>query len=168
MKAIYSRPENRNEQMASERQLEILLVEDNPLDVFLMRDAFEKNFHKTYRLLVAEDGDEAIRFLRQESGCFPSVPRPDLVLLDLNLPKVDGHSVLSAIKSDSELKRIPTVILSSSRADRDVLKAYDRHANAYLSKPANLKDYPELVKSIESFWFTFTALPSELARAACQ
>jgi two-component system, chemotaxis family, response regulator Rcp1 len=112
--------------------------------------------------------DEAIRFLKQESGCFSSVPRPDLVLLDLNLPKVDGHSVLSAINSDSELKRIPTVILSSSRADRDVLKAYDRHANAYLSKPANLKDYPELVKSIESFWFTFTALPSELARAACQ
>ncbi|HEX4770659.1 MAG TPA: response regulator [Bryobacteraceae bacterium] len=152
--------------MASERQLEILLVEDNPSDVLLLREAPEENFKKTYRLLVAEDGDEAIRFLKRESGCFASIPRPDLVLLDLTLPKVDGHSVLSAIKSDSELRTIPTVILSSSRADRDVSQAYDRHANAYLSKPASLKEYPELVKAIESFWFEVTALPPALSRNA--
>lgn len=153
--------------MAFDRQLEILLVEDNPVDVLLLRDALEKNFHKRYRLLVAEDGDEAIRFLRKEAGCFDSVPRPDLVLLDLNLPKVDGHSVLAAIKQDADLKRIPTVILSSSRANCDVLQAYDWHANAYLSKPANLKEYPELVRAIESFWFRFSELPSHLALSGC-
>jgi CheY-like chemotaxis protein len=162
----YGRPEHTILPMAFDRQLEILLVEDNPVDVILLRDALEKNFHKRYRLLVAEDGDEAIRFLRKETGCFAAVPRPDLVLLDLNLPKVDGYSVLAAIKSDSDLKRIPTVILSSSRANCDVLQAYDRHANAYLSKPANLKDYPELVKAIESFWFRFSELPSQMALGA--
>jgi two-component system, chemotaxis family, response regulator Rcp1 len=149
-----------------DQRFEILLVEDNPADVLLMRDALGRNFSKPYRLLVAADGDEAVRFLKQESGCFEFVPRPDLILLDLNLPKIDGYGVLDAIKSDPDLRLIPTIILSCSASDRDVMRAYQLHANSYLTKPVNLQDYPGFVKSIENFWFTFARLPTALSRGA--
>ena len=139
--------------------IEILLVEDNPGDVRLtqevLRDAkLHNNLH------VVEDGIKALEFLRGV-GIYTDAPRPDLVLLDLNLPKKDGRDVLAEIKADSDLKRIPVVVLTTSKAEEDIFKAYDLHANCYITKPVDLDQFITVVRSIEEFWFTIVKLPPE-------
>ncbi len=137
--------------------IQILLVEDNPGDVFLtvnsLRDSKVRN-----EIRVAEDGAKALAFLRRQ-GEFAEVPRPDLILLDLNLPQVSGHEVLAAIKADPELKRIPVVILSSSQCEEDILKSYDRYANCFITKPVDLDQFMKVVQTIEGFWLTVVKLP---------
>ena len=141
------------------RPVEILLVEDNPADVRLTREALKEGKVRN-NLYVARDGVEALEFLRQE-GQFTDAVRPDLILLDLNLPKRDGRQVLEEIKSDSSLRQIPVVILTSSQAEQDIAKAYDLHANCYVSKPVDLDQFIKVVRSIESFWFSIVKLPTE-------
>ena len=137
--------------------IEILLVEDNPGDVRLTREALKEG--KVYsNLHTVKDGVEAMEFLRRQ-GKYASVPRPDIILLDLNLPKKDGREVLQEIKNDDKLKRIPVVILTTSKAEEDVLKTYNLHANCYVTKPVGLEAFQAIVKSIESFWFTVVKLP---------
>jgi len=136
---------------------EVLLVEDNPGDVRLTREAF-REANGSIHFHVASDGVEAMAFVRRE-GAYADAPRPDLILLDLNLPKIDGRDVLAQIKSDANLKTIPTVILTTSRAEADVLKSYQLHANAYLSKPLQLDAFQSLVWSINDFWLTKARLP---------
>lgn len=138
--------------------VDILLVEDNPADVDLTREAFEQGELRS-NLHVAVDGMEALRFLRRE-GRYAAVPQPDLILLDLNLPKKNGREVLAAIKEDPELKTIPVVILTSSAAEEDVLRSYQLHANSYVQKPANFSRFMDVVKAIETFWFTVVRLPN--------
>jgi two-component system, chemotaxis family, response regulator Rcp1 len=139
------------------RPAEILLVEDNFGDVVLTRQAFEKS-KLLNNLVVAGDGEQALRMLRRQ-GEFKDQIRPDLVLLDLNLPKLDGRDVLSAIKNDADLKDIPVVVLSGSHAHAESARSYDLHANAYIVKPVNFVHLQEIVSSIESFWFCVVALP---------
>jgi CheY-like chemotaxis protein len=141
------------------RGLEVLLVEDNPGDVRLTREAFH-DANPAMRLHVASDGVEAMAFLRS-TGVHVNVPRPDLILLDLNLPRMDGREVLALIKRDVALKTIPTVILTTSDAEADVLQSYELQANAFLSKPAQLEDFEGLVKSINDFWLTKVKLPMQ-------
>jgi two-component system, chemotaxis family, response regulator Rcp1 len=137
---------------------EILLVEDNPGDVELTREALlESKLHM--RLSVVVDGVEALAFLRRE-GAYADAPRPDLILLDLNLPKKDGRAVLGEIKEDRALRNIPVVILTSSQAEQDIVRAYDLHANCYVTKPVDLDQFITIVRSIESFWLTVVKLPS--------
>jgi len=137
--------------------IEILLVEDNPGDVDLAREALENS--KIHNILhVAGNGEEAMAFLRRK-GKYAKAPRPDLVLLDLNLPRKDGREVLAEIKSDEDLKRIPVVILTSSKDEEDILKAYNLHANCYITKPMDLNQFVKMVKTIEEFWFTIVKLP---------
>jgi two-component system, chemotaxis family, response regulator Rcp1 len=137
--------------------IEILLVEDNPGDVELTREALhDSKVHM--RLSVVNDGVEALAFLKREAR-YPDAPRPDLILLDLNLPKKDGRAVLGEIKQDPSLKHIPVVILTSSQAEQDILRAYDLHANCYVTKPVDLDQFITIVKSIEQFWFTVVKLP---------
>jgi two-component system, chemotaxis family, response regulator Rcp1 len=142
---------------AGNKPIEILLVEDNPGDVRLaveaLRDAKVAN-----RLHVVEDGVEAMSFLRREAR-YADVPRPDLILLDLNLPRKDGREVLAEIKQDADLKRIPVVILTSSAAEQDVMQAYNLHANCYITKPVDLDQFLKVVKSIEDFWLMVVKLP---------
>ncbi|MDA8415499.1 MAG: response regulator [Betaproteobacteria bacterium] len=139
------------------RPAEFLLVEDNPGDVRLTREALAES--KLYNnLSVVHDGFEALRFLRQEAP-YESAPRPDVILLDLNLPKVDGREVLATIKSTPEFKRIPVVVISSSEAEVDILRSYDLHVNCYVTKPVNLDQFIKVVQSIESFWLTIVKLP---------
>jgi CheY-like chemotaxis protein len=138
--------------------VEILLVEDNPGDVRLTREALKEG--KVYsNLHWAKDGVEALEFLRHE-GRFADVPRPDIILLDLNLPKKDGREVLSEIKNDEDLKRIPVVILTTSKAEEDVLRSYQLHANCYVTKPVDLEKFIVVVQSIDRFWLTVVTLPS--------
>lgn len=139
--------------------VEILLVEDNPGDVRLTQEAMKEGKMRN-RLSVAVDGVEAMAFLRQE-GKFADAPRPDVILLDLNLPKKDGRTVLAEIKADPDLKRIPVVILTSSKADEDILNSYDSHANCYITKPSDLEQFIDVVKSVEGFWFQIVKLPKE-------
>ena len=139
--------------------IDVLLVEDNPGDVRLTREAL-KDAKVRNNLYVAETGDEAIAFLRQE-GRFARSPRPDLVLLDLNLPRKNGREVLKEIKSDADLKRIPVVVLTSSDDEKDIVKSYDLGANCYVTKPVDLDQFMNVVKSIDSFWVTIVKLPSE-------
>ncbi len=139
------------------RPIEILMVEDNPGDVRLTVEALKEgkvrnNFH------TVEDGVEALAFLRRQ-GPYADAPRPDLVLLDLNLPKKNGREVLAEIKEDPELRRIPVVILTVSQAEQDILKSYNLHANCYITKPVDLDQFLEVVKSIENFWLTVVMLP---------
>ena len=145
--------------------IEVLLVEDSPGDVRLMQEVF-RNANRLIRLRVATDGLEAMAFLRRE-GAHVDAPRPDFILLDLNLPKKDGREVLAHIKGDDSLKTIPTVILTTSHAEADILKSYQLRANCYLSKPVMLDAFENLVKSINDFWLTKVKLPqrteSELA-----
>jgi len=137
--------------------IEVLLVEDNPGDVRLTREALkEGKVHNN--LSVAPDGVEALAFLRRQ-GRYADAPRPDLILLDLNLPKKDGREVLEEIKSDPALRSIPVVILTTSEAERDIARAYDLHANCYITKPVDLDQFITVVKSIEDFWFTIVKLP---------
>jgi CheY-like chemotaxis protein len=138
--------------------INILLVEDNPGDVRLTQEALEEG-KMINKLHVVEDGVEAMAFLRQEEKYADAV-RPDLILLDLNLPKKDGREVLSEIKADERLKRIPVVILTTSRAEEDIVKTYDYHANCYITKPVDLDQFIKIVKSIEDFWLTVVRLPS--------
>jgi two-component system, chemotaxis family, response regulator Rcp1 len=138
--------------------IEILLVEDSPGDVRLTREALVEGKVRN-NLHVVEDGIEALRFLRRVDEYADAV-RPDLILLDLNLPKMDGRQVLEKIKADAELRTIPVVILTSSEAEEDICRAYDLHANCYVTKPVDLEQFITVVKSIEMFWFTIVKLPS--------
>jgi chemotaxis family two-component system response regulator Rcp1 len=138
--------------------IDILLVEDNPGDVRLTIEALKEDKLQN-NLHVVKDGVEAIAFLRQE-GEYAGVPSPDLILLDLNLPRKDGREVLKEIKADGRLKRIPVVILTTSQAEEDVLKTYELHANCYITKPVNLDQFIRVVRSIEEFWLTIVKLPS--------
>ncbi len=137
--------------------LEVLLVEDSPGDVRLTREAF-RAANRAIHLHVASDGVDAMAFLRKQ-GSHGSAPRPHLVLLDLNLPKMDGREVLAHIKEDADLKTIPTVILTTSEAEADILASYQLQANCYLSKPVQLDEFEALVKSINDFWLTKVRLP---------
>jgi len=139
------------------KSISILLVEDNPGDADLAREALE-NSKMNNDLHVVDDGEKAMSFLRRE-GSYADVPRPDLILLDLNLPKKDGRQVLAEIKSDNKLKRIPVVILTTSRAEEDVIKTYDLHANCYITKPIDLNQFLHVVRSIENFWMSIVVLP---------
>jgi two-component system, chemotaxis family, response regulator Rcp1 len=139
--------------------LQVLLVEDSTGDVRLTQEAF-RDANMSVHLHVASDGVEAMAFLRHE-GVHVHAPRPDLILLDLNLPKMDGREVLAHIKQDDSLKRIPTVILTSSEAEVDIVKSYQLHANCYLSKPVQLDAFESLVKSINDFWLTKAKLPRQ-------
>jgi CheY-like chemotaxis protein len=139
--------------------LEVLLVEDSPGDVRLTKEAF-RDANSSIHLHVAADGVEAMAFLRHQ-GIHAHVPRPDLILLDLNLPKMDGREVLAHIKEDSSLKLIPTVILTTSDAEADIVKSYELQANCYLSKPVQLDAFEALVKSINDFWLTKVKLPRQ-------
>jgi len=139
------------------RPIEILLVEDNLGDVRLTQEALREGKVRNH-LYVAADGIEAMAFLRRE-GQHAQAPQPDLILLDLNLPKKSGPEVLAEIKDDPELRRIPVVILTVSKAEEDVLKSYNLHANCYITKPVNLDQFLEVVKSIEDFWLTVVMLP---------
>jgi two-component system, chemotaxis family, response regulator Rcp1 len=139
--------------------IEVLLVEDSLGDVRLTREAF-REANPLVHLQVATDGVEAMAFLRQE-GAHANAPRPDLILLDLNLPKMDGREVLAHIKDDGMLKTIPTVILTTSDAEVDIVKSYQLQANCYLTKPVQLEAFENLVKSINDFWLTKVKLPQQ-------
>ena len=137
--------------------VEILLVEDNPGDVRLTLEALKEN-KILNRFHVATDGVEAMAFLHKE-GEYADAQRPDLILLDLNLPKKDGREVLAEIKNDEELRRIPVVILTTSKAEEDIAKTYDLHANCYVTKPVDLDQFIQVVKAIETFWLQLVKLP---------
>jgi CheY-like chemotaxis protein len=139
--------------------LEVLLIEDSPGDVRLTQEAF-RGANNSVRLHVATDGVDAMAFLNLE-GAYANAPRPDLALLDLNMPRMDGRQVLARIKSDENLKTIPTVILTTSTADEDIVTSYRLHANCYFSKPVQLEDFESLVKTINEFWLTIAKLPHE-------
>jgi chemotaxis family two-component system response regulator Rcp1 len=139
------------------RPIEILLVEDNPGDVRLTIEGLNEGKVRN-NLHVARDGVEAIAFLRRE-GQFSDAVRPDLILLDLNLPRKDGREVLADIKSDPDLKTIPVVVLTTSRAEQDVLHSYELQANCYITKPVDLEQFITVVRSIENFWLTIVTLP---------
>jgi CheY-like chemotaxis protein len=139
--------------------IEVLLVEDSPGDVRLTQEAF-RDANRSVHLHVAFDGVEAMAFLRRE-GVHGAAPRPDLILLDLNLPKMDGREVLAHIKEDDSLKTIPTVILTTSEAEADIVKSYELRANCYLSKPVQLDAFESIVKSINDFWLTKVKLPRQ-------
>lgn len=137
--------------------ISILLVEDNPGDADLAREALDGS-KLTNKLYVVDDGVKAMAFLRRE-GSYAEMPRPDLVLLDLNLPRKDGREVLSEIKADPELRCIPVVILTTSRAEEDVCRSYNLHANCYITKPIDLHQFLHVVRSIENFWLSIVVLP---------
>lgn len=139
------------------KHVEILMVEDNPADVRLTMEAF-RDAKVLNNLNVVADGEEAMAFLRHE-GKYADAPRPDLILLDLNLPKKDGREVLEDIKQDPSLKRIPVVILTTSEDEKDILKAYDLHVNAYITKPVDLDQFIKVVEAVEDFWLSVVKLP---------
>ena len=141
------------------REVEILLVEDNPGDARLTLEALkEGRVHN--RLSHVVDGVEALAFLRRQ-GRYATAPRPDLILLDLNLPRKDGREVLAELKSDANFRRIPVVVLTTSQSDEDVLRAYNLNANCYVSKPVDLDQFIKVVRGIEDFWLTIVKLPAE-------
>jgi len=142
--------------------IDILLVEDNPGDADLAREALEGN-KMCNELHVVADGEEAMAYLHRE-GKYADAPRPDLILLDLNLPKKDGREVLAEIKGDEDLKRIPVVILTMSRDEEDILKSYNLHANCFITKPIDIGQFFKVVKTIEEFWLGIVALPPNGAR----
>jgi two-component system, chemotaxis family, response regulator Rcp1 len=144
-------------QETSLRPIEILMVEDSPSDALISREALA--YAKVLNHLhVVEDGVRAIAFLRRE-GPYVQAPRPDLILLDLNLPKKDGREVLAEVKADDQLKTIPVVVLTTSGAEEDILRAYGLHANCYITKPVDFVRFAEVVRAIEHFWFTIVSLP---------
>lgn len=139
------------------KNIEILLVEDNPADIRLAQEAFKDA--KVHNILyTVGDGEEAMAFLRRE-GKYADAARPDLILLDLNLPKKDGREVLAEIKTDERLKLIPVVILTVSKDEEDILKTYNLHANCYITKPIDFEQFMKVVKGIEEFWLTIVKLP---------
>ncbi|MCK4543058.1 MAG: response regulator [Spirochaetales bacterium] len=137
--------------------IEILLVEDNPGDIRLIEEVLKEGKMRI-NMYVARDGVEAMASLRKKEK-YADLPRPDLILLDLNLPKKDGREVLEEIKMDQKLKHIPVVVLTTSKAEQDVLKSYDLHANCYITKPVDLDQFINVIKSIEDFWLTIVKLP---------
>lgn len=139
------------------RSIDVLLVEDDPGDVLMTREAFEDN-KVANNLFVVNDGVTAMDFLRKE-GEHTDAPTPDLVLLDLNLPRMDGREVLAALKEDPELRRIPVVVLTTSEAEEDVLRSYSLHANAYVTKPVDFARFIEVVRQIDEFFVTVVRLP---------
>lgn len=139
------------------RAIEILLVEDDPGDELITREAFEHNKLKN-NLHVAHDGEEGLDFLYQR-GRYADAPRPDLILLDLNLPKYDGRQLLEKVKSDPELSRIPIVVLTTSSAEEDILRSYELHANAYVTKPVDLDQFINAVRQIDEFFIQVVRLP---------
>ncbi|RPJ79176.1 MAG: response regulator [Alphaproteobacteria bacterium] len=142
-----------------DKPIEILLIEDNEGDIGLIEEIFEEAKIRN-NLRIAEDGEEAVLYLRSE-GKFSGSPRPDLILLDLNLPKKDGREVLKEIKEDVILRSIPVVILTTSRAENDILRAYDLHANAYITKPLDFNQFMTVVESIGNFWLEIVKLPTK-------
>lgn len=138
--------------------IHVLLIEDDPGDVLITREAFAENKVRN-QLSVVNDGVKALQFLRRQ-GDYARAPRPDLILLDLNLPRMDGHEVLANIKSDSDLQRIPVVVLTTSDAEEDVLRSYDLHANAYVTKPVDFERFLGVVRQIDDFFVTVVKLPS--------
>jgi chemotaxis family two-component system response regulator Rcp1 len=138
--------------------IQVLLVEDNPGDVRLTKEALKEG-KLLNQLTVVGDGVEALSFLRKE-GIYADAPQPELILLDLNLPKKDGREVLAEIKADPNLRRIPVVVLTTSSSEEDILKIYDLHANCYITKPVDLEQFMGVVKSIEDFWVSVVKLPS--------
>lgn len=141
------------------RIIEILLVEDSPADIMLTREAFEQN-KILNRIHVAEDGIQAMDFLNKR-GVYASAPRPDLILLDLNLPRKNGREVLAEVKADPDLRKIPVIVLTTSNADEDILKAYNLNANCYVVKPVGFDNFLKAVQSIRHFWFSVVTLPPE-------
>jgi two-component system, chemotaxis family, response regulator Rcp1 len=141
------------------KPVEILLVEDNPGDVRLTIEAL-KEAKVINHLSVAADGVDALNFLRRAHP-YENVPRPDLIFLDLNLPRKDGREVLSEIKQDPSLRRIPVVVLTTSQAEQDIFRSYDLHANCYIAKPVDLDRFMDVVRSVEGFWLTVVKLPHE-------
>jgi CheY-like chemotaxis protein len=144
----------------SSRPIEILLVEDNPGDVRLTREAL-RDAKVRNNMAVASDGVEALAYLRQQ-GPYAETTRPDLVLLDLNLPRMNGFEVLDAIKDDADLKRIPVIILTTSQAEQDIVRSYDLYANAYVTKPVDLDQFIKVIKTIEDFWLEIVKLPESI------
>lgn len=139
------------------RPIRILMVEDNPADIDLTKEALsEGKMH--LEVFSVEDGVQAMEFLRNE-GDHADAPRPDLILLDLNLPRMDGREVLTAVKSDPDLKRIPVVVLTTSKAEEDIVTAYSEHANCYVRKPVQFDEFMKVVHAIQEFWFSIVILP---------
>lgn len=143
----------------STRPIEILLVEDNHIDVKFTKEALKEG-KVSNRLHVVRDGEEALDYLFQR-GEHQDAVRPDIILLDLNLPKIDGREILAKIKSESHLKRIPVVVLTTSKADEDILSSYDLNVNCYITKPVDMYQFIEVVKAIDNFWFSVVTLPPE-------
>lgn len=139
--------------------VDILLIEDNPGDVRMTQEVLKES-NILNKMYAVGDGVEAMAFLRRE-GKYADAPRPDIILLDLNLPRKDGHEVLAEVKSDDDLKRIPVVVLTISEAEDDILKSYDLHGNCYITKPIDFKEFIKVVKSIEDFWLTIVKLSPE-------
>jgi CheY-like chemotaxis protein len=139
------------------RPIEILLVEDDPGDVLMTREALEDS-KVINHLHVVDNGEEAVAFLRQE-GDHAGSPRPDLVLLDLNLPRLDGRDVLAQVKADPDLRRIPVVVLTTSEAEEDVLRSYDLHANAYVTKPVDFEQFAKVIRQVDDFFISVVRLP---------
>ncbi len=137
--------------------VEILLIEDDPGDVLMTREALQES-KLLHSLQVLDNGEEAVNYLRRESP-YAEVSRPDLVILDLNLPRLDGRELLSIIKTDPELRRIPCVVLTTSDAEEDVLRSYDLHANAFVTKPVDFAAFAKVVRQIDEFFFTIVRLP---------
>lgn len=156
------RPQTRSTPMSNSARggepIEILLVEDSPDDADLTIDALRDGRVRN-RISHVEDGVEAMAFLRRE-GRHADAPRPDLILLDLNLPRKNGREVLTEVKSDPELRRIPVVVMTSSDDERDIMEAYNRHVNCYVTKPIDFDQFVGVVKSIENFWFSVVKLPA--------
>ncbi|NCT92069.1 response regulator [Cellulomonas sp. APG4] len=143
--------------MNEQKQIDVLLVEDDPGDVLMTREAFEEN-KVANRLAVVNDGASAMQYLRKE-GPYADAPTPDMVLLDLNLPRMDGREVLAAMKSDEALGRIPVVVLTTSEAEEDVLRSYALHANAYVTKPVDFQRFIDVVRQIDDFFVSVVRLP---------
>lgn len=139
--------------------IEILLVEDNEDDVILTTEAFKRGKVKN-NIHVAQDGVEALAFLRRE-GKYSAAPRPDIILLDLNLPRIDGHELLKITKSDPRFASIPVIILTTSKSEEDVIKSYEHHSNCFISKPVTMEDFEKVIKTVEDFWFLIVRLPQE-------
>ncbi|MFK7794005.1 MAG: response regulator [Gammaproteobacteria bacterium] len=143
---------------SNQKRAQILLVEDNPADVLLMQEAF-KNSTIVDQMHVVVDGEEALDFLNKQ-GEFQHAVSPDLILLDLNLPKIDGREVLMELNKDPQLRRIPVIVLSSSKIEKDILESYDNSANCYIVKPIELDKFVKIIETIESFWFGLASLPN--------
>ncbi len=146
-------------ELSQARPIEILLIEDSPTDAELCIEAL-RQAKVANHLHHVEDGVEAMQFLRRE-GQYAQAPRPDLIMLDLNLPRKDGREVLAELKQDPNLKTIPVVVLTTSRAEQDVLRSYELHANCYITKPVDFQQFLGVIESIEQFWLTVVALPSK-------